>query len=292
MKRIVFDFDNTMGTGHDTDDGLALMYLLGHAPDVEVLGLTCTYGNSDINTVYENTQRIVAELGLDIPVLKGAPSAEDPHSEAAEFLAHTFAAHPGEVSLLATGSLTNLKGALQIDPGFFDNARELAVMGGITQSLVINGRIMNELNMSCDAAAACVALGASCPVTVATAQSCLPAVFTKQLFCDRVGEDSWLMQECSSWFDWMTHGYAMEAFICWDVVAAACLVQPELFAFTPMRVTLNERLLQAGYLEHAADDAPQAQICIPVIKDASAFRDACFTAWARAMDKTELSTRN
>lgn len=71
MKRVLFDFDNTMGTGFDTDDGLALMYLLGHAKDVEILGLTCTYGNSDIDTVYENTRRIVAELGLDIPVLRG-----------------------------------------------------------------------------------------------------------------------------------------------------------------------------------------------------------------------------
>lgn len=284
MKRVLFDFDNTMGTGFDTDDGLALMYLLGHAKDVEILGLTCTYGNSDIDTVYENTRRIVAELGLDIPVLKGAANPDAPQSEAAEFLARQVAAHPGEVSLLATGSLTNLKQAAAVDPGFFGNVRELALMGGITRSLVINGRIMNELNFSCDAAAACAALGASCPVTVATAHSCLPATFTKKLFCEHVGEDSWLMRQCSSWFDWMTHGYDMEAFICWDVVAAATLVQPGLFEFETMQVTLNERLLHVGYLEQAAADAPQSQIRVPAIKDADAFRAACFAAWKQAMD--------
>ncbi len=284
MKRVLFDFDNTMGTGFDTDDGLALLYLLGHAKEVEILGLTCTYGNSDIDTVYENTRRIVAELGLDIPALKGAAAPDAPQSEAAEFLAQQVAAHPGEVSLLATGSLTNLKQAAAVDPGFFGNVRELALMGGITRSLVINGRIMNELNFSCDAAAARAVLEAPCPVTVATAHSCLPATFTKQLFCEHVGADSWLMQQCGSWFDWMTHGYDMEAFICWDVVAAATLVQPELFEFEAMQVTINERLLQVGYLEQAVADAPQSQIRVPVIKGADEFRAACFAAWKQAMD--------
>ncbi len=282
MKRVLLDFDNTMGTGFDTDDGLALMYLLGHAPDVEILGLTCTYGNSDIDTVYNNTRRIIGELGLDIPVLKGAASADSPQSEAAEFLAQQAAAHPGDVAVLATGSLTNLKGALKLDPEFFANVAQVSLMGGITRSLVINGRIMNELNFSCDAAAACRTLAAPCPVMVATAHSCLPATFTKQLFADQMGGDSWLMRECSNWFDWMTQGYAMEAFICWDVVAAAQLVQPELFDFAPMQVTLNERLLQVGYLESAAADAPQASILVPAIKDADEFRAACFAAWKKA----------
>ena len=283
MKRIIFDFDNTMGTGHDTDDGLALMYLLGHAEDVEVLGLCCTYGNSDIDTVYNNTLRIVGELGLSIPVFKGGANPVEAVSDAARFLAETVAAHPGEISVLATGSLTNLKGAAQVDPEFFNNVKEIALMGGITRSLVINGRIMNELNFSCDAEASTMVLGAPCPVVDATAHACLPAVFTKQLFADRLGADHWLVQECESWFDWMTKGYAMAAFICWDIVAAATLVQPELFDFASMQVTLNERLLRVGYLEAAADDAPQSTIMIPAIKDVDAFRDACFAAWKKAI---------
>ncbi len=75
----------------------------------------------------------------------------------------------------------------------------------------------------------------------------------------------------------------MEAFICWDVVAAAQLVQPELFDFAPMQVTLNERLLQVGYLESAAADAPQASILVPAIKDADELRAACFDAWKKAV---------
>lgn len=61
MMRVILDCDNTMGTGADVDDGLALLYLLGHAGEVELAGITCTYGNSDIDTVYANTRRLAGE---------------------------------------------------------------------------------------------------------------------------------------------------------------------------------------------------------------------------------------
>lgn len=46
MKKVLFDCDNTMGLpGRDVDDGLALLYLLGRE-DVDLKGVTTTYGNS------------------------------------------------------------------------------------------------------------------------------------------------------------------------------------------------------------------------------------------------------
>ena len=283
VKQIIVDADNTMGVpGCDTDDGLALVYLLGNPDKAQILGLTCAYGNSTMGTVYENTCRLANELEIGAPVFKGGPNPGEPISDAARFMAETVAAHPGEVSILATGSMTNLKGAALLDEHFFENVAEVVIMGGITQSLVINGRIMNELNLSCDAAAAVAVLGASCPVTVASAQACLPAVFTKREFSERLGSGSWLMQECGYWFDWMTSGYDIAAFICWDIVAAAALLEPELFSFEDLPVALNERLLTVGYLEHAAADAPQSIVRIPHIKDADEFKRSCFDAWTHA----------
>lgn len=295
MKKIVFDADNTMGAGSDVDDGLALLYLLGHSQDVELLGLTCSYGNSDMDTVYANTQRLARELGLNVPVLRGGSSPADPGSEAARFLAQAAAEAPGEVGVLATGSLTNLRGAAQEDPAFFGNLREVALMGGLEHTLVVNGRIMNELNFSCDPQAIEMTLAAPCPVTVATSQACLPALFTRELFTEQLGKDSWLMRECGSWFRWWTEHYGLDAFVCWDIVAAAALVQPELFEFREQPVTLNPRLLQLGYLEKAAPSTPATltgSIRIPVIKDAEAFRSACFSAWQEALGSSSYSIRN
>ena len=188
MKHVIVDFDNTMGVaGCDTDDGLALLYLLGKPEEVTVEGLCCTYGNSDVDTVVGNTRRICRELGLGMPVFKGGASALDPTSDAARFMAEAVAKRPGEISILATGSLTNLRGAAQLNPDFFSQVREIAIMGGITETLLVNGRMLDELNLSCDAQASCQVLGAACPVIDATAQACLPAVFTKDRFAREMG---------------------------------------------------------------------------------------------------------
>ena len=66
MHKIIYDCDNTMGIKErDVDDGLTLLYLLGRE-DVELLGITTTYGNSTIDAVYENTINMMTELGRRI----------------------------------------------------------------------------------------------------------------------------------------------------------------------------------------------------------------------------------
>lgn len=284
MKHVIIDFDNTMGVpGCDVDDGLALLYLLGKPEDVVVEGICCTYGNSDIDTVVGNTRRICRELGLHVPVFKGGASALDPTSDAARFLAEAVAKRPGEISILATGSLTNLRGAAELNPAFFSQVREIALMGGITETLLVNGRVLDELNLSCDPQASCQVLGAACPVVDATAQACLPAVFTEDRFARELGADSWLMRQAKAWFDFMTVGYDMNGFVCWDIVAAAALVEPDLFTMERFDVTLNPRILQVGYIERAPHGAPSSTISIPHIADVEAFRTACFSAWKRAL---------
>ena len=312
MRRVILDCDNTMGTGADVDDGLALLYLLGHADEIELVGITCTYGNSDIETVYANTRRLTGELGLDVPVVMGSGGSDDADSEAARFLAEAACGADGGLHLLATGSLTNLKGADAADPSFFGRLAGVWLMGGIEHSLFVNGHPMDELNFSCDAAATHAVLSAPCPVTVATAQACLPATFTRELFAYQMGEGSLLMRECESWFAWMGEKYGMEAFVCWDVVAAAALVAPELFFLEEREVSLNRRLFSVGYLERPPADselpgpvfdaapgaaipvaasispavipaAARARIRIPRIKDPDAFRDSCFSAWKNAI---------
>lgn len=168
-KRIIIDFDNTMGVrGCDIDDGLALLFLLG-TEGVRVEAACTAFGNSSIDVVHDNTARMLREWDLDIPVHRGAGAPDEEPSEAARFLAEAAAESPGELAVVATGSMSNLGQAARLDPAFFSNLCEVSLMGGITESLVINGRIMNELNLSCDPAATAAVLGAQCSVTAATA---------------------------------------------------------------------------------------------------------------------------
>ena len=298
-KRIVVDFDITMGVpGCDVDDGLALLMLLGNSGLCTVEGLCASYGNSDIGTTYDTARRIAETWRLDVPVLRGGASPTEPESEAADFLARMAAENPGELSVLATGSLTNLRGAALADPAFFENVAEVALMGGITQSLAINGRIMDELNMSCDPDAAYAVLAATrnasegsagCPVHIATAQNCLPAFFNRRDFIDLRGPDSWFYRTCDYWFADMDERYAWNGFTCWDIVAATYLIRPDLFVDDWRDVALDRRLFSVGFLDaNPMDGAPAAHVNLPRIVDAEAFRQAAFDGWRRALEPLGL----
>lgn len=291
-KRVIIDFDNTMGVrGCDVDDGLALLFLLG-TEGVSVEAACTAYGNSTIGTVHENTLRLFAELGIDVPVYRGAAGAHDAEpSEAARFLVRAAAENPGELSIVATGSMTNLGQAMLLDPSFGSNVREIAVMGGVTQSLYYNGRLMDELNLSCDAASSLSVLTASCPVFDATAQACAPAFFRREDFEDAFGEDGWLTRAVDYWFADMGERYLWDGFICWDVVAAAAVARPDLMAFEEFDATAYERFLSVGYLEEAHDGSPSARILVPRIDDASRFVAECVAAWARALERLGVAGR-
>lgn len=133
MKSILFDCDSTLGIpGKPMDDALALLYLLGRPQEAQVLGITCTFGNGNAHEVYRATKALMQELGRPhIPVLPGADAGENPISDAARFLAETVNRHPGELSLVAIGSLTNLYGAYLLDNAFFEKVKEIVLMGGL-----------------------------------------------------------------------------------------------------------------------------------------------------------------
>ena len=304
MKHIIFDFDNTMGVkGCDVDDGLALLYLLGNPQLCRVHAVCTTYGNSTLDIVHENTLRLFEELGLDIPVYRGAlepalpngpsrlkafqqlPALGDVTSDAAHFMAEAAAAEPGKYSILATGSTTNLLGAWQVDPHFFENVAEVVLMGGITESLVITeGRIMDELNLSCDPDATLAILSSGAPVSIATAQNCLPAYFERETFAAAFPPDSWLSRMIDYWFGDMAQRYVWPGFVVWDMVSAAILIKPELFDDVMRNVTLYRRMLAIGYLEEAAPYAPSAPVHTPVIADAPALVADALASWKRALD--------
>jgi len=109
MEKVIFDCDNTMGLPRqEIDDGLTLYYLLGR-PDIELQGVTTTFGNGPIDRVYPQTVHMLRELGQDsIPILRGegqrrsAVPPGTPETEAARFLVEAAAAQPGEITLRRT----------------------------------------------------------------------------------------------------------------------------------------------------------------------------------------------
>ena len=283
MKKIIFDCDNTFGVPDcDVDDGLALLYLLGD-PQAEVLGITATYGNSTLETVYETTKQMLRELGReDIPVKKGGEKAGCYGSEASRYLAQMAAAYPGELSILATGSLTNLKGACEEDPSFFDNICEIVLMGGITEPLVFEKKVMQELNFSCDPQAAYTVLTKGKNVSVITGNNCLKVLFTKEEYKERLLLDgnpaaAYIRTKTDYWFGYNEEGYGIRGFYNWDVVAAVYLMHPELFADRFVHLDISEKDLETGYLRE--NRAGESVCNLQEIEEDGAFRDTIYHTW-------------
>jgi inosine-uridine nucleoside N-ribohydrolase len=285
MLKVIFDCDNTMGIyGKDVDDGLALLYLLGSS-QVNLLGVTTTYGNSNIEDVYENTVKMLREdLGIKhIPVLKGAPGKESRNSEAALFLAQSAAKYPGEITILATGSLTNLYAAYELDKNFFNNIKKIVLMGGITEPLIINGKNLDELNFSCDAEATCEILKSGCRVGIMTGHLCLQAYFSENEFntLKRNHESNaykYIFEKIEPWHQFIKGEFGIDGFYNWDIVAAVYMTNREVFEENIVRIKSTAKDLERGYI--VIDSQEGSFIDIPQrIVDKEKFNELVFNAW-------------
>ncbi len=288
MKKIIHDCDNTMGvSGCDVDDGLAILYLLGR-PDIEILGITSVYGNSDVETVYANTLTMMKELGrADIPVVRGCPDANSRESEAARFIVDMANSNVGTLSILATGPITNLYAAYLLDKTVFKKVSEIILMGGVTEPLIINGRELKELNLSCDPEATNNVLMNGKNVTAITGNACLDAFFPQRDFQERLALSNspmakYISEKCSYWFEQMMETFDINGFFNWDVVAAVRLAEPSLFRDIRYRFKPGMSELKRGLLIESNEVSSRP--CVinkPEIKNIKAFSDEVYLGWLK-----------
>lgn len=253
MKHILIDCDNTMGlSGCDIDDALAILYILGH-PEADCVGITATYGNNATDRVYECTAKLLADLGFShVPLIKGETDAAARESQAGAFLNQLADLHAGDLCILATGSLTNLLCAYELDSGFFNKVSEIVLMGGITEPLLVNGKKMDELNFSSDPRAAEVVLTKGHNVSVITGNHCTDAYFNRKDYQRLCGENprigAYLREQTDDWFSWYEKNYNIDGFIAWDVIAAVYMMEKDLYRTNWQRWRVNETNLQRGLL--------------------------------------------
>jgi inosine-uridine nucleoside N-ribohydrolase len=146
MKKVLLDTD----IGTDVDDAVALAYLLCH-PDCELLGITTVTGEAAKRASLASI--LCKEAGKDIPIYPGAdlplqgeqrqqiaqqaavlprwPHEKDfPQGQAVDFIANTIRSHPGEVTLLTIGPLTNAGMLFSAHPDVAELLAGLVIMGG------------------------------------------------------------------------------------------------------------------------------------------------------------------
>lgn len=161
------------------DDAVAILLALA-SPEVELLAITTVVGNTSLANATRNALDVLHWAGRsDIPVaagevealggsddipwkdavgvhgltgLDGANLAPSPVSvldeHAVDLIARTVLARPGEITLVATGPLTNIAVLLERHPAVGPALRDLVVMGGSLQHG--NMTPYAEFNVWCD----------------------------------------------------------------------------------------------------------------------------------------------
>jgi inosine-uridine nucleoside N-ribohydrolase len=184
-KKIIVDCDPGI------DDALALVLAHGH-PDLDLRGITTVAGNVGLDQTTDNALRIRDFLGLrDVPVVAGSPGplvrppihARQVHGtsglgaanlpaatsgpaegHAVDFLAEAIGAEPGQVTLVATGPLTNIALAVRRYPDLVSQVGDFVIMGGSAGRG--NATPAAEFNIAADPEAAAAVFGAGWPVTM------------------------------------------------------------------------------------------------------------------------------
>ncbi|MCV2403233.1 nucleoside hydrolase [Marinomonas sp. C2222] len=169
-RKIIIDTDPGI------DDAMAIFFAF-QAPEIEVLGLTTTYGNVPVEVSTRNAVTLTEIAKVDVPVAMGvsvpsqikprpfpdfvhgedgfgninwpAPKGKAIDKSAAQFIVDTVRENPGEVTIVALGPLGNLAKALEIDPEVADLVDEVVLMGGTAieygnVSPVAEANIMND----------------------------------------------------------------------------------------------------------------------------------------------------
>jgi inosine-uridine nucleoside N-ribohydrolase len=187
QHRIIIDTDPGI------DDAMAIFFAL-NSPEIELVGLTTTFGNGHTDLTTINALRLLEIAGRsDIPVAQGAPqpiaskfeeSGSVVHGDdaqgnlhlplpttkaiqqsAVEFIVEQVMNAPGEITLVPIGPLTNIALALQLEPRIAEAVREVVIMGG---NALCPGNITPaaEANIFHDVEAADMVFGAVWPVTM------------------------------------------------------------------------------------------------------------------------------
>ena len=286
MKYIIFDCDSTVGLpGKPMDDALALLYLLGRPREAEVLGLTCTFANGTAKEVYASTRVLLEEIGsTDIPLLPGADREEDPRSEAARFIADTVNARPGEITLVAIGSLTNIYGAWLLDNTVFDKVKEIVLMGGYTAPVFYHTRHLEELNFSVNPEAAACVLNHGKNISILTGNNTLdPSYLPKEEFIEKMCSGSasgrYIAEKCGYRFDDKAVRDGDAASYCWDVVATVYLLHPELFTDYPTHCFITENGMYSGWLAPTDPATDTVVLNLPRVKGLASYREEMYSGW-------------
>ena len=280
-QKVIIDTD----IGDDIDDAFAAALAL-RSPDLQILGVTTTFG--DTETRAKLLDRFLAEAGRpEIPVAAGTPTpvkstftqrryaeaghfAKPSHGNAVDFLLQQIQRYPGEITLIAIGPLMNVGAAIEKDPATFRKLKRVVLMGGsIKRGYGDLGYgppqgPQPEWNILNDIPSAQKLFASAVPLFVMPLDS-------TQLKMDEV-KRAFLFSQGTPVTDALTllyHQWGQETPTLFDPMTIAFIVNPSLCPVQPMHIRVDEKgFTRPDPGPPNAPNAPNAQVCLDTNPDA------------------------
>lgn len=239
------------------------LFMAFQSPEIEVVGITTTFGNGTTAATTANALRLCELAGrTDVPVAAGdaGPIAGLPfivaefvhgrdalggaglpppvgvpiREHAVDFLVDTVLADPKGVTILSLGPLTNIAQAIGRSAEFAASVAEIWVLGG---SFFASGNVnaAGEANVLADPEAADVVFTSGANVTIVGLNVTTEAILTEQDLCDirsskgRFSEHVFSMSRC--YRDWHLKSDYLDGIYLHDPAAVAGLLHPSLFTY-------------------------------------------------------------
>ena len=320
------------------DDALAIVFACGH-PGLDLCGVTTVAGNVGLAQTTANALSVLEFAGRpDVPVAAGSPvpllrppiDARHVHGEsglgqaslpppraqpldvgATDLIIDTIGASPGEITLVATGPLTNIALAVRRQPALAHQVADLVIMGGSTARGNVTPAA--EFNIAADPEAAAIVFGAGWRVTMTGLDVTLRArangaIRQRLAALGRLGRDLLLPSLSGYQADEATgakpghggepghggggpdghpepggEGPAGEGPAVHDVCALALVAEPGLFGCWPARVEVETagRWTAGMTVTDFRARAQDNNALVAMSMDAARFWDTAITAWAR-----------
>jgi inosine-uridine nucleoside N-ribohydrolase len=264
MQRIVLDCD----PGHD--DAIAIL-LAAHAPGIRLEAITTVAGNQTVEKTARNALKVCTLAGIrDIPIAAGmdrplvrelhvaaeihgasgldGPTLPEPDIQlapihAVDLLIELLMAGDGDLTLVATGPLTNLATAMRREPRIVPRIQRIVLMGG---SMGLgNWTPAAEFNIYVDPEAAHVVFTCGRPVTMLGLDVTHQALATPEVR-ERIralgSPVAHLVDGLLGFFaDTYRQVFGFAAPPLHDPCAVACVVRPDLLRTQPMHVAIELR---------------------------------------------------
>ena len=246
------------------DDALAIAFAHGH-PGIELVGITSVAGNVGLAKTTANALAVCEFIGAagtpvtagcDGPLVRPAIDAREVHGDsglggarlpapargpapghAIDYIIDTIGAAPGEITLVATGPLTNIALAVKREPRLAGWVRDFAIMGG--SSGRGNVTPAAEYNIWADPEAAAAVFRADWTVTmlgldVTLRTGATAAVRQRMRDLGRLGTEL-LLPALEQYMSVSEPGGPPVH----DVCAVAWVAQPDVFGLAPARVQVE-----------------------------------------------------